>query len=162
MYIWTVEHQILNLDNYKRIDVVQRSQDKYWLSAHDTPKDTSKDVYGILIASFGNREDAMYARCLLFKGLMQRAAAWDAEAIPNLSNIWAAEKEHLSSETNICLELLDNLEMSVTGLDEVTLTYPRRLIEKYASIIEEDRRRIGAHLQEVLSMDIKWKVLYEQ
>ena len=162
MYIWTIEQQILNLDNYKRVDVVMERQDRYRLSAHDTPKTTPQDTYGILIASFGNQADAMYARCLLFKGLMERAGAWDASAVPLLSDIWAAEKEHLSSETDIRLEFLDNLEISVTGLDEVTLTYPRVLEKKYARIIEEDKKRVGMHLQGVLSMDVKWKALDKQ
>lgn len=159
MYIWTIEQQVLNLENYKRVDVIFMSGDKYWLSAHDTPKVTANDMYGICIASFSNQADAMYARCLLFKGLMEGTKAWDASAVPLLSEIWAAEKKHFSFEMNICLDFLDNIEISVTGLDEVTLTYPRVLIERYGSIIEEDKQPVGTHLEEVLSMDVKWKVL---
>ena len=161
MYIWTTEQQILNLDNYKRIDVVYERQDRYWLSAHDTPKTTSKDVFGILIASFDNRTDAMFARCLLFKGLMDRAGAWDASSIPLLSDIWEiweTQKKHFSSQRHIRMEFLEHLEISVTGLDEVTLIYSSKWERELGSVIEDYKKQVGTQLQDKLSMDVKWKV----
>ena len=158
MYIWTTEQQILNLDNYKRVDVVMERQDKYRLTAHDTPKTTSQDTYGILIASFDNQANAMYAQCLLFKGLMEGAKAWDASAVPLLSDIWKDIKEHLSSETNIPINLINDLEISVTGLDEVALRYPEKWEDHLGSSLEDYNKEIRPYLEDRLSVDIKWKV----
>ena len=91
MYIWTTGQEILNLDNYKKVDVYFLRHDSHLLYAGDPPDKTT-------IAIFSNKADAMYAQCLLFKGLMEGAKAWDASAVPLLSDIWKDIKGHLSSE----------------------------------------------------------------
>lgn len=162
MYIWTEEQQILNLDHYKRVDIVSVN-DSYWLSAYETPKDTARDPYGIRIARFNNEVDAMYARCLLFKCLMDHAGAWDATAVPLLSDIWQSQKNCLASNIiNSHRNFIYSIEISITGLDAVTLRYEKRWEQHLGSNIENYKKEVEEQLQCELSMDVKWKVIEEE
>ena len=151
MYIWTTGQEILNLDNYKKVDVYFLSHNSHLLYAGDSSDKTT-------IAIFSNEADAMYAQCLLFKGLMEGAKAWDASAVPLLSDIWKDIKGHLSSEKDIHRNFINDLEISVTGLDEVTLRYPEKWKDHLGSFLEDYNKEIGPYLEDRLSVDIKWKV----
>ena len=151
MYIWTTGQEILNLDNYKKVDVYFLSHNSHLLYAGDPSDKTT-------IAIFSNEADAMYAQCLLFKGLMEGAKAWDASAVPLLSDIWETQKKRLSSQRHIRMEFLEHLEISVTGLDEVTLIYSSKWERELGSVIEDYKKQVGTQLQDKLSMDVKWKV----
>ena len=158
MYIWTVDHQILNLDQYTRVDVVQRDAKLYTLSAFKTPRDSAKDPYGTLIARFDNEANAYYARCLLFKSLMDHAGAWDASAIPLLSDEWENIKHHFQNEKDIRWGLLEHSEVHVTGLDEVTIIYSRECESQFGSNLQDYIKQVEKQLQDQLSIDVKWKV----
>ena len=156
MYIWTVDQQILNLDHYKRIDVVRQRANLYTLSAFSTPRDSSTDPYGTLIARFNSDADARYARCLLFKSLMDHAGAWDASAIPVLSDEWKNVKDHFKDDPNIW-DLLRHSEISVTGLEEVTILYARECDSQLPNSLPNSKKKVGEKLNEQLSIDIKWE-----
>jgi hypothetical protein len=152
MYIWTTGQEILNLDNYKKVDIYFLSSNNYLLRAGDSSNKITT------IASFDNQANAMYAQCLLFKGLMEGAKAWDASAVPLLSDIWEDIKENLFPGKNIPINFINDLEISVTGLDEVTLRYPEKWKDHLGSSLEDYNKEIGPYLEDRLSVDIKWKV----
>ena len=156
MYIWTVDHQILNLDSYARVNVVPRHGNLYALSAFSTPRDSSTDPYGTLIARFDNQADARYARCLLFKSLMDHAGAWDASAIPLLSDEWQNVKDHFKHDPDIW-GLLRHSEISVTGLEEVTILYSRECESKLPNSLPNSKKEVGEKLNKQLSIDVKWE-----
>ena len=156
MYIWTVDHQILNLDRYTRVDVVERRPNLHTLSAFSTPKDSPTDPYGTLIARFNNEADARYARCLLFKSLMGHAGAWDANAIPLLSDEWQIVKDHFKHAPDVW-DLLRHSEISVTGLEEVTILYSRKCESQLPNSLPNSKKEVKEKLDEQLSIDIKWK-----
>lgn len=156
MYIWTVDHQILNLDNYARVDVVQLTGNHYALSAFSTRGSSSKEVYGTQIARFNSEADARYARCLLFKSIMDRAGAWDASAIPVLSNEWENVKDHFKDDLNIW-DLLRRSEISVTGLEEVTILYSRLCESELPNSLSNSKKKVEEKLNDQLAIDIKWE-----
>ena len=156
MYIWTVDHQILNLDRYTRVDVVSVRHNLHRLSAFDTPRESSKDPYGTLIAGFDNEVDANYARSLLFKGLMDHTGAWDASAVPRLSDEWQKVKDHFKDDLNIW-DVLRHSEVRVTGLEEVTILYARECESQLPKSFPNSKKEIGKKLNEQLSIDIKWE-----
>ena len=159
MYIWTVENVILNLEHFKRVDVVNTSGNNYSVKALTT--DTAFDTRGgATIARFNNEADGEYCRCLLFNALVSHAGAWDATAIKPLTEIWQDIKKHFSSDVIIGDDLLQNSDISVTGLNEVTITYPVELkitlkanLEKHQNTVEEKLTEAEA----LPSFDIKWK-----
>ena len=155
MYIWTVDHQILNLDRYTRVDVVERRPNQHALSAFSTPRDSSTDPYGTLIARFNNEVDARYARCLLFKSLMDHAGVWDANAIPLLSDEWQTVKDHFKDDPEIW-DLLRHSEISVTGLEEVTILYSSLCESQLPNSLPNSKKKVKEKLSEQLSIDIKW------
>lgn len=157
MYVWTTDNKILNLDHYARVDVVEHRANDYSLSAFDTPKPKFDDPVGITIAKFNNEADAKYSRCLLFNALMSKAGAWDASAIPLISDVWEEVKAHFSSDTNIRWGLLEKAEISVTGLDEMTITYSSECENQLGSNINNYKKTVSKKLSEVLGVDIKWK-----
>ena len=156
MYVWTIDNQILNLDHYTRVDVVERRANDYSLSAFDTAKPKFDDPLGITIARFNNESDAKYSRCLLFNALMSKSGAWDASAIILLSDVWEGVKKHFSGETNIRWGLLEKAELSVTGLDEVTITYASQC-DSQLSQLNDYKKKVGDKLAEELSVDVKWQ-----
>ena len=156
MYIWTVDHQILNLDQYTRVDVVSLQHNLYTLSAFNTPRNSSIDPYGTLIARFDNEVDANYARSLLFKSLMDHTGAWDASAVPFLSDEWQNVKDHFKDDPNIW-DLLRHSEISVTGLEEVTILYARECDSRLPNSLPNSKKEVGEKLNEQLSIDVKWE-----
>ena len=156
MYIWTVDHQILNLDQYTRVDVVQRSAKHYTLSAFNTPRNSSTEPYGTLIARFNSEADANYARSLLFKGLMDHTGAWDASAIPVLSDDWQNVKDHFKDDPEIW-DLLRHSEIRVTGLEEVTILYSRACDSQLPKSLPNSKKEVGEKLNDQLSIDVKWE-----
>ena len=156
MYIWTVDHQILNLDQYTRVDVVERRPNLHTLSAFSTPRNSSTEPFGTLIARFDNEVDANYARSLLFKSLMDHTGAWDASAVPRLSDEWQKVKNHFKDDLLIW-DVLRRSEIRVTGLEEVTILYARECDSQLPKSLPSSKQKVGEKLDEQLSIDVKWE-----
>ena len=62
MYIWTKDHQILNLDHYTRVTVSHMGDDVFALLAIDAPE--TKRGFNTVIAHFNSWLDAEYANSL--------------------------------------------------------------------------------------------------
>ena len=75
------------------------------------------------MAKFTHQLDAEYSRCVLFNNLIAKAGVWDATAIDKLSEVWKEVKKQIKHNSDIPDEFLDEIKISVTGLDEITITY---------------------------------------
>ena len=153
MYIWTKDHQILNLDHYARVTVNQRDGNVYELLAIDAPESTRG--LSTVIAHFNSWLDAEYANCLLFKALIDHAGAWDATAITPLSQQWEEVKDFFSDHNEeLITDLLTHSEISVTGLEEVTISYSKECDQKLKDSLRYSQREVEGELE--LGIDIKW------
>ena len=154
MYIWTKDHQILNLDHYARVTVNQREGYVYELLAIDAPESTRGGR--TVIAQFSSWVDAEYANCLLFKALIDHAGAWDATAITPLSQQWENVKEFFSDHNEkLITDLLTHSEIRVTGLQEVTILYSKECDQKLKDSLRRSQREVEGELE--LGVDIKWE-----
>ena len=157
MYIWTEDHEILNIDHYAQVKVSFISDNNYTLSAFTSSE--SNTPYGKPIARFSNKLDADYAQSLLFKALMGSTGAWDATAILHLSRKWEFVNKFFSDSDPNVWDLLRHCEIRVTGLEELTILYSSECESRLPNSLRTSKEEIEDKLE--LDVDIKWQLTDE-
>ena len=119
MFILTQNNEIINLHHYPRVCVQPNTGSELIAvtALAEQTFDPRKDT--ITIAIFDNSMDADYARNDLFKAIATGRPAWNVNAIKSLSDIWNKVKAD-----NESLPLINKAELSVSNLNELTITYP--------------------------------------
>lgn len=163
MYVWTMDNKIINLDHYPRIDILEwRTEsglNNYYVYAFSSSKVNYSAVIpeGDAIAGFTNRLDAKYTLGNLFTAITIKAGSWDAKSVEKLSNIWTDVLNHFYSDNAIGQILLKGVFISVTGFDEITITYSSQCHD-VLNEISNCKKQIEQKLKERLhSIDIKWQ-----
>ena len=141
MFIMTENHEIINLNYYARIKV-NRNEIKAFVKPTILGGKGDQSV-SIIVASFEEPMDADYALHDLFKAIADGKPAWDANAVKSLSSVWNTIKTEQES-----LPLIDKVELSVSGLNELTITYPSYY--KGAKDVNDNIEIVKVELQKAL------------
>ena len=165
MYIMTKDKGIINLDCYPRIDVFTKNNNCYLLCAFSKLEANAEPRDGVIIAEFDKKENADYTFRSLSKAITVNKPTWDVGAVELLSDLWDQVKEQLPSDV-VPPDVLENLELKVSGLNEVTIIYPSNFDSKVGTYItENDKKKVEGKLTEVLkaksSVDVEWRVEWE-
>lgn len=117
MFIMTEKHEIINLNYYARIKV-----DRNEIKASVKPTilgDKGDTSVSITVASFDESMDADYALHDLFKAIADGKPIWNVNTVTSLSSVWNTIRAEQGS-----VALMDRVKLSVSGLNEFTVTYP--------------------------------------
>ena len=153
MYVKTIQNGVINLAHYPRVDVYP-DRNSYFLCAFSKPAFYAAEPDDrVVIARFSNRENADYALCHLFKSLDTEKPTWDVSNVEVLSDLW-----HQIKQECIGNDLVRNADISVTRLDEITITYEREFDIKYRSTERElIENKLEDALKAFVPFNIKWK-----
>ena len=142
MFIMTEEHEIINLNYYARIRV-----DRNEIKASVKPTilgDKGDQSVSITLAAFEVPMDADYALYDLFKTIADgNKPVWNVNTVKSLSSVWNTIKAEQES-----LPLMNKAELSVSGLNEFTITYPSYF--KGAKDVDNNIATVKAELQKAL------------
>ncbi len=118
MFIMTEKHEIINLNYYARIKV---NGNEIKASVKPTILGDKGDTsVSITVASFDAPMDADYALYDLFKAIADcNKPIWNVNTVKSLSSVWNTIRAEQES-----LPLIDRAKLSVSGLNEFTVTYP--------------------------------------
>ena len=170
MFVKTENHGIINLNCYSRVDVVKYN-DAWLLKAFiETSVNANfsqvipRDSTGFPLATFNEEVEARYSFCRLYSALETRYSVWDPRAVESFSGLWRKAKNELPSPNPrnkqfVRLDVLEPLELEITGLREITITSDEPIHEKEKGFIES---KIKNKLQAVDPMpkaawEIDWK-----
>ena len=142
MFIMTEKHEIINLNYYARIKVNGNE-----INASVKPTilgDKGDTSVSITVASFEVPMDADYALYDLFKAIADgNKPIWNVNTVRSLSSVWNTIKtEHKS------LPLMNKVELSVSGLNELTITYPSYY--RGSEDVDSNIETVKAELQKAL------------
>lgn len=142
MFIMTEKHEIINLNYCARIKVNGNE-----INASVEPTilgDKGDQLVSITVASFDAPMDADYALYDLLKAITDgNKPIWNVNTVKSLSSVWNTIKtEHES------LPLMNKVELSVSGVDELTITYPSYY--KGAKDVDRNIETVKAELQKKL------------
>ncbi|MDE0481098.1 MAG: hypothetical protein OXI67_00840 [Candidatus Poribacteria bacterium] len=152
MYVKTIQDGVINLAHYPRINVYP-DQNSYFLCAFSKPEFYAVEPYDrLVIARFSKREDADYALYHLFKSLDTEKPTWDVNSIILLSDLWYEIKQECKGN-----DLIRNADVSVTGVNEVTITYEDGFDIEYRSTERESvENKLKDALKLLAPFHIKW------
>ena len=167
MFVKTENHGIINLNCYPRVDVVEH--DGAWLlkafietdaKKADFFQGEQKGLAGFLLAKFNEEIQANYSFCHLYSTLEAGLFVWDPSAVESFSGLWNKAKNELSSNKPsgkpfIHLEILNPLELKITGLREITILF--------TNILENEKDNIENKIKNTLKavdpmQEAVWKV----
>ena len=152
MYVKTIQNGVINLAHYPRVNVYP-DRNSYFLCAFSKPSFYAAEPdERVAIAKFSKKEDADYALCLLFKSLDAENPTWDVSNVKRLSDLWHQIKQACKGN-----DLVRDAEISVTGSNEVTITYQHGLDIEYRrtekEIVDE---KLKEALKVLVPFESKW------
>ena len=144
MFVITENHGIINLSCFPQVDVIEH--DGVWLLQAFYQKPLNAPTFflsGFPLAEFKEEIEARYSFCRLYSALEAGESVWDPRTVGWFSDLWGKAKKELSSSGNphIDLDILEQLELEITGLREITISYDS------ADIYENERRGIESKIQ---------------
>ena len=153
MYVATEKHGIVNLTCYPRIDVVTANNS--WVLHAFRHADVIKSNFegtlsGVSLATFDEEIEANYSYCNLFSSLESGKSTWDPKAVGSFSDLWEKVKQEIPSVTSVPQASLEKLELSISGLQEITIAYPRRGASGGGPLGLPDEEPIANKLKELL------------
>ena len=131
MFVKTEDHGIINLSCFPQVDVVKHG-DTWRLQAFSQkpPNAPTNFLSGFPLAEFKEEVEARYGFCRLYSALEAGVSVWDPHTVGWFSDLWGKAKKELSSpnkaisKPHVHLEILEPLELKITGLREITIVYP--------------------------------------
>ncbi len=165
MFIMTENNRIINLNCYPSIIVeTDRAEPNMYRLRAISGTDSEGILVGYPIATFNEKADADYAYHNLFKAMTAEKPTWNARTAEPLSSLWSKVKQEFSEDV-ISPESLAQLELNVSDLHEITITYPRRGKSGAPIGSSNEEPDIEKKLIEVLntqpSTEVEWKVKWE-
>lgn len=147
MFVITENHGIINLSCFPQVDVV--GYDGVWRVQAFYQKPPGAPTFflsGFTLAEFKEEIEARYSFCRLYSALKAGESVWDPRTAGWFSDLWGKAKKGLSSSGNphIDLDILELLELEITGLREITIGYDS------TDIYESRKRAIEKEIQDTL------------
>ena len=169
MFVISENHGIINLNCFPQVDVVGYDGNTWRLQAfYQKPSNAPTfSLSGFPLAEFKEEIEARYSFCRLYSALQAGESVWDPLMVKHrFSDLWGKAKKELSSsgDPHVDLDRLNLLELEITGLREITISYC------HGDIFETDKKKIENKIQSTLraadpmqgsliSWEIDWKDL---
>ena len=143
MFVITENHGIINLSCFPQVDVVGYSGVWRLQAFYQKPPNAPTfSVSGFPLAEFKEEIEARYSFCRLYSALEAGESVWDPRTVGWFSDLWGKAKKGLSSSGN--REILELLELEITGLREIIIGYDS------TDIYESGKRAIEEKIQDTL------------
>ena len=165
MFIMTENNRIVNLNCYPSITIeTDRGEPNKYILRAISGTDSEGVLLGYPIATFNEKADADYAFYNLFEAMTAEKPTWNAKTTEPLSSLWSKVKQEFPTDI-ISPDSLAKLELNVSDLHEITITYPRRGQSGAPIGTSKEEPDIEKKLIEVLntqpSTEVEWKVKWE-
>lgn len=152
MYVKTTQDGVINISHYPRLNVYP-DMNSFLLCAFSKPAFYAAEPdERVVIARYSRKEDADYALYHLFKSLDAKQPTWDVSNVQSLSVLW-----HQIKQECIGNDLVKNSNISVTGLNEITVMYDHGFDIEYRTT---ERELVENKLKDALKpfepFHIKW------
>lgn len=165
MFVLTKNSKIINLAQHRCILVRKfDNSDKYSIVAYtDITQGMQMDGGDLdVLAVFNEEIEAEYSLCNLYSAIEAGKHTWNPHAINSFADLWEKAKEEIPSTVGVPHASLEKLELSISGLREITIAYPRRGASGGGPLGPSEEKPVAGKLKAILEAEdpnnSKWTI----
>ena len=169
MFTLTEKGEIINLTQHRKIRIRKaHGSNKYHIVAH-TDKTRGPQMDGIdldILATFNEEIEAKYSLFNLYSTIEAGISKWNPHSISSFSDLWEKAKREISSAAGVPCASLEKLQLSISGLREITIAYSRRGASGGGPLGLPDEQLVADKLKEVLEAEepkgLTWTIEFKE
>ena len=165
MFVMTEKNEVINLAQHRCIRVRKANDGNKHLIVAYTDKTQGPQIDGIdlnILATFNEEIEAKYSYCNLYSTIEAGRSTWNPRSISSFSDLWEKAKGQIPSAVGVPVASLEALQLSISGLREITIAYPRRGASGGGALGLSDEQPVAEKLKKVLEAEepdgSKWTI----